>query len=303
MMAFYKDVVKPAELRRRLGAHTGGDGDGGGEQEAFAKCMETCPDLMKVLGVLMKEGAAMADPEVAKSPTKMRKAVDDLCGAMEPEHKDALSCAATKCEGMGQIAGLTCLCDCPDMVAMMGMEQDPEGALTAMCPKISELLACTKGDSCKAIPDLEAGQGLVIGACAMKEAGCAVSGAGSMEKCGEGFDDAKCHGEAMSGKPSEDCCTGVGKIMECMKKDCFLMAMGMAMSMDTAGNTEKIVKGYADGCANMDGISVDDFKAAGKKAMTPPKAAVEESAAGGATTCSAKAAAALTTLVAAKVLA
>merc|ERR1719498_1764114 len=71
-MAFYKDVVKPAELRRRLGAHDGGEGGGDGGQEAFMKCTETCPALMKVIMVLMKEGAAMADPEVSKSPTKMR---------------------------------------------------------------------------------------------------------------------------------------------------------------------------------------------------------------------------------------
>merc|ERR1719235_1859578 len=106
-----------------------------------------------------------------------------------------------------------------------------------------------------------------------------------MDACAKEHGKPECEAEAMKGTPSEDCCTAAGKSMECMGKDCFMMAMGMAMSMDK------------------EGITVDSFKDAGKKAMTPPKAKSEESEAGGATTCSAKAAAALTTLVAAKVLA
>merc|ERR1719235_558400 len=123
-----------------------------------------------------------------------------------------------------------------------------------------------------------------------------------MDACAKEHGKPECEAEAMKGTPSEDCCTAAGKSMECMGKDCFMMAMGMAMSMDKEGNMEKVIKGYT-GCANMEGITVDSFKDAGKKAMTPPKAKSEESEAGGATTCSAKAAAALTTLVAAKVLA
>jgi hypothetical protein len=298
--SFYDNVVAPAQ--RRLGGHDKGGEGGGMDGEAMAECMQKCEGLMDVMGVLMKEGAALQEAQGDQS--KMAAAMKKLCDAMTADHLKALACAGKECGGgMAMIAALGCMCSCPDMMGMMAMESDPVAGMKELCPKRTSLMKCLNNeDTCAPIvegPEFEMGLKMINAGCTMQEKGCGVDpkAANSMETCGKDFPPA-CNEAAMSGGDiSADCCTAVKTMKDCMGADCFNLAMGAQAEMDTSGAAEKSIKAYEAACPDA-GVSLSEMKSAGKAAMETPTESQADAACHAATP-----ALALTTLLAAKTLA